>query len=90
MGYTLDFGWLKDAIGTIASGAGMTLFLIAVSASAGTVLSILGAAARRLGRQLQSPLAPALQLQIDLGQQPCVDQRAVFFPLGQRDLEAFA
>jgi polar amino acid transport system permease protein len=47
VGYSLDFGWLYDAIGTIASGAGMTLLLITVSAVAGIVLSILGAAARR-------------------------------------------
>jgi polar amino acid transport system permease protein len=47
VGYSLDFGWLNDAIGTIASGAGMTLLLITVSAVAGIVLSILGAAARR-------------------------------------------
>ncbi len=47
MGYVLDFGWLKDAVFLIANGAAMTLFLIAVSAVAGTVLSILGAAARR-------------------------------------------
>jgi polar amino acid transport system permease protein len=47
VGYVLDFRWLNDAIGTIASGAGMTLLLIAVSATAGIVLSILGAAARR-------------------------------------------
>lgn len=47
MGYALDFGWLKDAVFLIANGAAMTMFLIAVSAVAGTVLSILGAAARR-------------------------------------------
>ncbi len=47
MGYVLDFGWLEDAIALIASGAAMTIFLIAVSAVAGIVLSVLGAAARR-------------------------------------------
>lgn len=47
MGYVLDFGWLDDAITLIASGAAMTIFLIAVSAVAGIVLSVLGAAARR-------------------------------------------
>ncbi|WP_275784430.1 amino acid ABC transporter permease [Pararhizobium gei] len=47
MGYALDFGWLDDAVSLIASGAAMTLFLIAVSATAGIVLSILCAAARR-------------------------------------------
>ncbi|MEK1924067.1 MAG: amino acid ABC transporter permease [Rhizobium giardinii] len=47
MGYALDFGWLNDAVSLIASGAAMTIFLIAVSAVAGIVLSILGAAARR-------------------------------------------
>ncbi|MCV9961554.1 amino acid ABC transporter permease [Pararhizobium sp. BT-229] len=47
MGYVLDFGWLDDAITLIASGAAMTIFLITVSAVAGIVLSVLGAAARR-------------------------------------------
>jgi polar amino acid transport system permease protein len=47
MGYVLDFGWLKDAAGAIANGAAMTIFLIAVTSVMGTVLSILGAAARR-------------------------------------------
>lgn len=47
MGYVLDFGWLDDAITLIASGAAMTILLIAVSAVAGIVLSVLGAAARR-------------------------------------------
>lgn len=47
MGYVLDFGWLGDAFSLIASGAAMTLFLIAVSAVAGIVLSVLGAAGRR-------------------------------------------
>lgn len=47
MGYQLDFGWLTDAIHLIAQGAAMTIFLIAVSAVAGIVLSVLGAAARR-------------------------------------------
>ncbi|MBW9062937.1 amino acid ABC transporter permease [Rhizobium herbae] len=47
MGYALDFGWLNDAVSLIASGAAMTIFLIAVSAIAGIVLSILAAAARR-------------------------------------------
>lgn len=47
MGYALDFGWLDDAVSLIASGAAMTIFLIAVSATAGIVFSILGAAARR-------------------------------------------
>lgn len=47
MGYDLDFGWLYDAVGAIAQGAAMTIFLIAVTTVAGTVLSVLGAAARR-------------------------------------------
>ncbi|MBA8901760.1 amino acid ABC transporter permease [Phyllobacterium sp. P30BS-XVII] len=47
MGYALDFGWLNDAIGMIASGAGMTVFLIVVTSVAGTVLSIFGAIGRR-------------------------------------------
>ena len=45
MGYNLDFGWLGEALGAIAQGAGMTIFLIVVTTLAGTFLSILGAAA---------------------------------------------
>ncbi len=52
MGYTLQFGWLYDALGAIAQGAAMTIFLIAVTTVAGTVLSVLGAAARRSGYRL--------------------------------------
>ncbi|CAN7197962.1 amino acid ABC transporter permease [Rhizobium sp. LjRoot254] len=47
MGYALDFGWLEAAVGAIANGAVMTIFLIAVTSVLGIVLSILGAAARR-------------------------------------------
>ena len=47
MGYNLEFGWLYDALGAITRGAGMTIFLIAVTTLFGTVLSVLGAAARR-------------------------------------------
>jgi len=47
VGYTLDFGWLNGAVGMIASGAAMTIFLIAVTSIAGTIFSIFGAAARR-------------------------------------------
>jgi polar amino acid transport system permease protein len=47
VGYTLDFGWLRDAMGALASGAALTLLLIVASATAGVVLSILGAAGRR-------------------------------------------
>lgn len=47
MGYALDFGWLEEAVGAIANGAAMTIFLIAVTSVLGIVLSILGAAARR-------------------------------------------
>ncbi|MDG4878220.1 amino acid ABC transporter permease [Mesorhizobium sp. WSM4935] len=49
MGYSLDFGWLAGAAGVIASGAAMTLLLIAVTTLAGTFLSILGAAGKRSG-----------------------------------------
>jgi polar amino acid transport system permease protein len=45
--YELEFGWLYDALGAIAQGAVMTVFLIAVTTVAGTVLAVLGAAARR-------------------------------------------
>jgi polar amino acid transport system permease protein len=47
VGYALDFGWLNGAVGMIASGAAMTIFLIAVTSVIGTILSIFGAAARR-------------------------------------------
>ncbi|CDX34079.1 Polar amino acid ABC transporter inner membrane subunit [Mesorhizobium sp. SOD10] len=49
MGYSLDFGWLAGAAGVIASGAAMTLLLIAVTTLAATFLSILGAAGKRSG-----------------------------------------
>jgi polar amino acid transport system permease protein len=47
VGYELEFGWLYEALGAIAQGAGMTVFLIAVTTVLGTVLAVLGAAARR-------------------------------------------
>ncbi len=47
MGYALDFGWLTGAVGMIASGAAMTIFLIAVTSVLGVILSIFGAAAKR-------------------------------------------
>ena len=47
MGYSLDFGWLNEALGAIARGAAMTVLLIAVTTVVGTVLSVIGAAARR-------------------------------------------
>ncbi|MBZ9655950.1 amino acid ABC transporter permease [Phyllobacterium lublinensis] len=47
MGYALDFGWLNGAIGMIARGAAMTIFLITVTTIAGIILSIFGAAAKR-------------------------------------------
>ena len=47
MGYSLQFGWLYEALGAIASGAGMTVLLIAVTTVIGTVISIAGAAAKR-------------------------------------------
>ena len=37
MGYSLDFGWLTEALGAIAQGAAMTILLIAVTTLAGTV-----------------------------------------------------
>jgi polar amino acid transport system permease protein len=46
MGSNLDFSWLQDAGKLIASGALTTVFLVVVTALFGTVLSILGAAAR--------------------------------------------
>jgi len=47
LGYSLDFGWLNEALGAIARGAAMTVLLIAVTTVVGTVLSVVGAAARR-------------------------------------------
>ena len=43
----LEFGWLNDALGTLARGAGMTLLLITVTTVLGTVISIVFAAGRR-------------------------------------------
>jgi polar amino acid transport system permease protein len=63
MGYTLDFGWLKDAVGLIANGAVMTIFLIAVTSVMGIVLSILGAAAKRSRyRILRTAIAAYVEL----------------------------
>ena len=42
MGYSLQFGWLYEALGAIASGAGMTVLLITVTTVIGTVISIAG------------------------------------------------
>jgi polar amino acid transport system permease protein len=50
--YSLDFGWLQDALGAIARGAAMTVFLIVVTTLLGTVLSVLAAAGRRGGNRL--------------------------------------
>ena len=47
MHYSLDFSWLAEAASTIAEGAVTTIFLIAVAATLGTVISILGASGRR-------------------------------------------
>ena len=52
MTYSLDFGWLNDALGAIARGAAMTVFLIVVTTLIGTVLSVLAAAGRRGGNRL--------------------------------------
>ena len=40
MGYALDFGWLEEAVGAIANGAAMTIFLIAVTSAIGTIDAI--------------------------------------------------
>jgi polar amino acid transport system permease protein len=45
--YHLDFSWLSDAVWLIGKGALMTLFLTVMSAIFGTLISIVGAAARR-------------------------------------------
>ena len=51
MKYALDFTWLWGSLGALASGAAMTLLLIACTTVFGLTISILGAAARR-GRYL--------------------------------------
>lgn len=51
MKYALDFTWLWGSLGALASGAAVTLFLIACTTDFGLIISILGAAARR-GRSL--------------------------------------
>jgi polar amino acid transport system permease protein len=50
--YSLDFGWLAAALGALARGAAMTIFLIVVTTIAGTVISVVFAAARRGGNRL--------------------------------------
>ena len=52
MSYSLDFGWLYDALGAIARGASMTILLIAVTTVLGTVISVILAAGRRSGSPL--------------------------------------
>jgi polar amino acid transport system permease protein len=45
--YNLNFEWLADAVGILASGVYVTLVLTVLTAVAGTILSIAGAAAQR-------------------------------------------
>lgn len=52
MSYSLDFGWLYDALGAIGRGAAMTVFLIVVTTLAGTFISVLAAAGKRSGYRL--------------------------------------
>lgn len=47
----LDFGWLIDALGVIANGALMTVFLITVTTVAGIIISVLLAGAKRSGNR---------------------------------------
>lgn len=49
MSSSLDFGWLAGAAGAIARGASVTVFLIAITTIAGTVISVAAAAGRRSG-----------------------------------------
>jgi polar amino acid transport system permease protein len=49
LGYSLQFGWLYDALGAIGRGAAMTILLIVVTTLAGTLISVLSAAGRRSG-----------------------------------------
>jgi polar amino acid transport system permease protein len=50
--YSLDFSWLSDAASLILNGALMTILLVVVSASLGTLISIVGAAGRRSGNAM--------------------------------------
>ena len=52
MAYSLDFSWLSDAASLILNGALMTILLVVVSASLGTLISIVGAAGRRSGNAM--------------------------------------
>jgi len=47
LSYSLDFGWLYDALAAIGRGASMTILLIVVTTVLGTALSIVLAAGRR-------------------------------------------
>ena len=63
MSYSLEFGWLYDALGAIARGASMTILLIAVTTVLGTVLSVILAAGRRSGIR---PLRQAITAYVEL------------------------
>ena len=49
MGYEFDFSAIFEQIGLLASGAGLTLLLTALTATIGIALSIAGAATSRWG-----------------------------------------
>ena len=63
MSYSLDFGWLYDALGAIARGASTTIMLIAVTTVLGTVLSVILAAGRRTGNR---PLRQAIIIYVEV------------------------
>lgn len=59
----LSFGWLPDALGAIAHGAGMTVLLIAITGVLGIALSIAGAA---LGRSRHKGLRVAVATYVEV------------------------
>jgi polar amino acid transport system permease protein len=63
LSYSLDFGWLYEALGAIGRGAVMTVFLIVVTTLLGTAISIVLAAGRRSGNQL---LAQAITVYVEV------------------------
>ncbi len=63
MSYSLDFGWLYDALGAIARGASMTIMLIAVTTVLGTIISVILAAGRRSGNR---PLRQAITIYVEV------------------------
>ena len=76
----LDFGWLSDGLGALASGVATTLGLVLVVAVLGTVLSVAGAAARR-GRNRLMRQAVAVYVELIRNTPFLVQLFFVFFGL---------